>query len=99
MPSNFKKIRIKDKKLMRAYHDEQCILCANPATPAHIKGRGAFGDDVESNMAPLCGQHHTTQGLRGMNTFANENPKFKEWLINNGWQFDEFVKKWRQYND
>lgn len=88
--------RIENKKLMTSYHTEQtCLLCSNPATPAHIKGRGAFGDDVSENMAPLCGIHHTEQGQIGMTTFADKYQIFKKWLLDSGWEFNSFLNKWR----
>ncbi len=96
--SFFKVPRIKNKKLMNSYHStEECVICGLSATPAHIKGVGAGGDDVKQNMAPLCGKHHTEQGSTGMKSFANKYKSFKEWLLNNGWQFDEFIQKWRLY--
>jgi hypothetical protein len=95
--SFFKKPRIQNKKLMKEYHSKECIICGKPATPAHIKGRGAFGDDVPENMAPLCGIHHTEQGQCGMTTFSRIRPTFKQWLLDNGWEFEEHLNKWRQY--
>lgn len=93
-----KPTRKRDKKLRTSYHtDMTCLLCTNAATPAHIKGFGAFGDDTKDNMAPLCGVHHTIQGQMGMTTFASKHPAFKEWLIDKGWILDEFLQKWRKY--
>lgn len=91
-----KQKRIINKKLMKSYHtDKTCLLCANPATPAHIKGHGAFGNQTSENLAPLCGIHHTEQGAIGMTTFSKKHLKFKSWLLANGWEFNEFLNKWR----
>lgn len=83
---------------MRAYHDKQCILCPNAATPAHIKGRGAHGDDVKKNICRLCGIHHTEQGAIGMTTFSKKYPVFHQWLVENGWVFNDFMGKWQHGN-
>ncbi len=81
---------------MNSYHsNEKCIICGRDATAAHIQGRGAGGDDVKSNMAPLCGGHHTEQGTCGMTTFSVRYPIFSKWLINNGWELNTFLNKWR----
>ena len=91
-----KPARVKNKKLMTSYHTEQtCLLCWNPATPAHIKGRGAMGDDVPENMAPLCGLHHSMQGSLGMTTFSKRFPKFREWLLANGFELN-FMDQWKK---
>lgn len=82
---------------MTSYHNKDCIICGNKATPAHIKGRGAFGDDLADNMIPLCGGHHTEQGQCGFNTFVDRYPIVRVWLIQRGWEFDDFIKKWRKY--
>ena len=87
--------RVKNKILRRSYHDKTCILCKNPATHAHIKSRGSCGDYVETNIAALCGQHHTEHGSIGMTTFANKHGVFKMWLIDNGWIYNDFMGKWR----
>lgn len=97
MTAHPKPVRVKNQKLMTEYHSLECIICGQQATPAHIKGRGARGDDVRHNMAPLCGGHHTEQGTCGMTTFSVRYAKFKEWLLNNGWQFCEVALKWRHY--
>lgn len=82
---------------MTSYHTtKECVVCGNAATPAHIKGRGAFGDDVPDNMAPLCGRHHTEQGSAGMTTFSKRHPGFRAWLLNHKWEFNEFLQKWRK---
>ncbi len=93
-----KQKRVIDKKLMKSYHtDKECVICGKAATPAHIKGHGAFGNQTPENLAPLCGEHHTEQGQCGMTTFADRYQPFRMWLFDNGWEFDQVVKKWRRY--
>ena len=81
---------------MKEYHERICLLCSRPATPAHIKGRGAGGDDFQDNIAPLCGIHHTEQGTIGMTTFSKKYSAFKNWLLSNGWEFNDLLQKWRK---
>jgi hypothetical protein len=48
-----------------------CVLCGNSAEPAHVKSRGAGGDDI-GNTVPLCRTHHREQHDTGIQSFARK---------------------------
>lgn len=80
---------------MKSFGDKVCILCPNPATPAHVKTRGSGGDDETWNIVALCGLHHTEQGSMPIADFAERYDKYKEWLIKNNWEYIPHLNKWR----
>ena len=65
--------------LLRAVSREPCCIdgCSYRAQAAHIKSRGAMGDDVATNLAPLCWLHHTEQHTLGWPRFRNRHPEVK----------------------
>lgn len=77
-------------------HKTRCLVCGtiNPDTH-HVLSRGAGGDDSQSNLALLCRKHHTEIHSIGTTTFSNKYPLFKNWLIANGWQYNDYIQKWR----
>ena len=91
-----KTYRIQDTKLMDEVRNKPCVITGNPPPndPSHCKSKGSFGDDVSWNICPLRHDLHVELHKLGATTFANKYPKYKDWLVNNGWQFDEFLKKW-----
>jgi Putative HNHc nuclease len=72
-----------------------CHICGTTkADPHHVKSKKSGGHDIERNLVPLCRKHHSEVHTIGLVTFADKYERFKDWLVNNGWQFDEFLKKW-----
>lgn len=63
---------------------------------AHIKTRKAYPEfeNERWNCPTLCRDCHIEQGTIGISSFADKYPKYKEWLISNGWGFDSFSNKW-----
>lgn len=47
------------------------ILCKRRVEAAHIRSRGAGGDD-RGNLIPLCGNHHGEQHAKGIRSFATK---------------------------
>lgn len=52
---------MKDSSVMKRLHRKgpTCVLCGNPGSLHHLYPRGQGGDDVESNLVPLCGSGTT----------------------------------------
>ena len=45
-----------------------CLLCGGTAEVAHVRSRGAGGDDI-GNTVPLCHAHHRQQHQVGIKSF------------------------------
>lgn len=81
--------RIVDRKLLDTYHQMPCLVCSRrPSDPAHIRSRGAGGDDVPWNLAPLCRVHHTEQHQLGWKKMSEKNFIVSIYLWKQGWRFD-----------
>ena len=66
--------RIVDVKLLLSMREKGCLSCGRkPCDAAHIRSRGAGGDDVFDNMIPLCRTHHVEQHKIGWVTFINRH--------------------------
>lgn len=80
---------------MKWQTDKPCVACGrvteNGNALHHILTRKAFSEFQNEpwNTLPLCFFCHE-KIHRGMNKFVNENPRVKEWLVNNGWQYNDF---------
>jgi|SRR5690554_624522 len=87
----------------RQYMTSYCVACGapdtsfNPLDPDHVKTFGAGGENAPWNIMTLCRIHHQDKGSKGVNFMANQFPNYKKWLIDNGWEFDEFRGKWVRY--
>lgn len=46
-------------------------------------------------MMPLSRTIHTEMHSRGLVYMALKYPNIKIWLLNKGWEYDDYVKKWR----
>ena len=65
--SRFPKRR--DPAFLNWMSEHCCVICGHPGCdPAHLKSRGAAGDDV-GNVVPLCRKHHTEQHAMGWPAF------------------------------
>lgn len=71
----------------------KCIVCLKPAEHHHVKSRGSGGGDESSNLMPLCRTHHTEIHW-SRNKFVEKYRKVCEWLLDRGWELDEFSGKW-----
>lgn len=89
-------------KPYHAHLESACIVCGhagdsfNPIEIDHIKTRGSGGSDESFNVWTLCRTHHVEKHY-SLNRFVLRWPKARAWLIKNGWEFDEFLQKWRRY--
>jgi len=74
--------RIFDPELLAEIRKAKCCIagCCHQAEPAHIKSRGAGGDDIPENLVPLCTWHHTgEQHVIGWRKFREKHPEVKTW--------------------
>lgn len=73
--------RIVDNKLLDEVRRAYCCVngCGRKAQAAHIKSRGAGGDDVSGNVAPLCWLHHSEQHTLGWPRFLQRYPEVRSW--------------------
>lgn len=60
-------------------------MCRKPSDPAHIRSRGAGGDDHDDNVVSLCRSHHSEQHQVGWVRFVTRYPKVGFALANKGW--------------
>lgn len=73
-----------------------CLICRlRDADNHHVKSRGSGGSDDPFNLVPLCRKHHTEIHQIGTGTFSDKYDVFKNWLLSNGWEYNELIKKWR----
>ena len=78
-----------------------CEVCgSNPVALHHVKSYGSGGSDDSWNLAPLCVEHHNEIHSAKMGTaqFAIKYHKFETWLIENGWEYDDFTERWTHEN-
>lgn len=78
---------------------EYCEVCGHdgsfyPLDPDHVKTRGSGGSDEAYNIMTLCRKHHQEKGNRPITYMANKYPRYKKWLLDNRWTFDELLNKW-----
>lgn len=82
-----------NRKLLDTFHTMKCLICGLPCDPAHVKSRGAGGDDTVENVLNLCRKHHSEQSI-GIVTFVLKYPVVKFRLEQLGWQIiDLFGQK------
>jgi len=92
--------RTVDKGLYESLRFKPCICCKviDGTGAHHVAHRGGGGHDTLDNMVPVCLEHHT----KGKDNFHNRTvgemaekfPRFKRWLINNGWEKHIYKDHW-----
>lgn len=81
--------------------DWYCIVCGTKGVALHhVKTQGAGGSDHEQNLMPLCIFHHNEvhSSNMGLARFARKYIAVYSWLLNNGWEYDSFSRKWLNGN-
>lgn len=73
-----------------------CFCGNSQVDRAHIKSKGSGGTWDEDNIIHLCRNHHVEQHKLGWNRFAERYPAVAMILIEKGWEYDKYVKKWRK---
>jgi len=81
-----------------------CVPCGHdgsfyPIDREHVLTKKAHPElkDCPQNLMDCCRMCHIEKGMRGVVHMANKYPNYKKWLIDHGWQFNEFLKKWVRY--
>ena len=84
-----KRTRMKNRKLLDSYHTTRCWVCGHyGCDPAHVKSRGARGDDIPENIMSLCRDHHNEQGRIGILSFLKKYPEVWKRLQSMGWEMN-----------
>lgn len=65
----------------------------------HLKTRKSGGTDDPWNLMPLSREMHRLCHDIGLVAFANKYNSVKSWLIENGWEYEEFRNKWVRYQE
>lgn len=94
---------MKRSDIYNMFKREYCQACGcngafNALTIDHIKTRGSGGSDEEYNCMTLCLSCHIEKGQKGVSHMAKRYPSYYEFLIEYGWKFDSFLKKWVSYD-
>lgn len=82
---------------------EPCLCCgiegANIVCYHHILTQGAHPELIHDvrNKAPVCKPHHNDWHIYGTTKMANMYVGVRKFLINNGWDYSPFYKKWSLY--
>ena len=81
-----KQKRIVNKKLISYIkNNSACVVCgAFPVDAHHITSKGAYGDDVESNLIPLDRKCHSMWHTKGIGYMINNYPQIRRWLREKG---------------
>lgn len=72
--------------------------CLGPLDPDHVKTLASGGANKDFNIMTLCRKHHQEKGQKGIIHMAEKYYQYKLWLIRNGWEFEEFKRKWTHEN-
>lgn len=61
---------------------ENLEIAPRISDPHHVTTRGAGGDDVASNLMPLCPLHHHDWHSQGGSFMVSTFSSVRQWLIN-----------------
>lgn len=90
--------RKKDRDLLDTYHTKRCIICGRQGCdPCHLKSKGSGGQDESWNVFPACRVHHSESHSIGITSFSEKYVQFRNWLLANGWEYDENRRKWTHF--
>ena len=72
-----------------------CIVTGAPGSDLHhLKTRASGGTDDEYNLIPLSHMLHVQLHSKGLNYMADKFPAIHGWLVQHGWEWDEYSKRW-----
>lgn len=89
--------RIVDKKLCESYQGRPCIICGRSGVGHHEISR-RYGHDIPQNLVALCQHHHQQRHARGQMHMVENYMEYKNWLEENGWEYDDLLKKYTNPN-
>lgn len=74
--------RIENEALLFDIRKQPCAACKRAPTDAHhVTTKGAGGGDTESNVMPLCREHHTLWHTTGASRMAKRFMGIYHWLL------------------
>jgi hypothetical protein len=79
---------------------EPCAACGldgdNMVCYHHIYTQKAYPEFKfeKFNLVPMCQKHHNEIHSSSLRTMAVKYPGIKDFLVNNGYEFNEFLGKW-----
>lgn len=73
-----------------------CQICGvlEDLDRCHIRSKGAGGTWDDYNIILMCRKMHQIQHALGWNRFIKLHPAVGLILIEKGWYYDEYKKKW-----
>lgn len=74
-----------------------CIICGQKSDKHHVKTRKSGGCDNDFNLMNLCRKHHVETHAIGTTTFTEKYLEVREWMLKNGWQYNDVKKKWTRF--
>jgi hypothetical protein len=77
--------RVRNQKALGEVSGTPCVICGKPSDAAHIKSKGAGGDDVPDNLYAACRYHHYCQHQLGFARMVELYPKLGDVLKEKGW--------------
>lgn len=87
-----------DKDILAQVRKRPCYACNKPSTKdspnqaAHVRSRGASGDDTEDNLLSLCLWCHHFQHTKGWRAFLEKYPFLRQRLAQMGWRIGDHGK-------
>lgn len=83
---------------MKYVIDLPCVACGQYTEGGsilhHLKTRGSGGSDMPFNLIPTCLTCHIEYHGKGLYHMTKKYPGVERWLIENGWEFNDYLKKW-----
>jgi len=81
------------------YKASNCVACGHngsiyPLDIDHVKTRGSGGGNEPFNCMTLCRKCHTLKGAKGISWMANNFLNYKQWLIENNWEYCQLMRRW-----
>src|SRR3954465_11563917 len=93
-----KNSRKRDDELLETVRSLPCLACKGdpPNDAHHVTSRGAGGDDIFTNLMPLCREHHSEWHSRGPGHMVRNYPGIEYWCEAAG-RFDVLEKAGPEY--
>jgi 5-methylcytosine-specific restriction endonuclease McrA len=89
--------RIVNKTLIQVISKSACVVCGKHGVDVHhVKSKKSGGDDVYSNLMPLCREHHQEVHKIGLSKFSDKYPRARNWLLHYFWEFSNIFMRWIQ---
>jgi hypothetical protein len=81
LPKFPKNSRVTNPELLETVRTLPCLGCGHtPCDAHHVTSRGSGGDDIATNVMPLCREHHNEWHRRGLGYMVRSYPAIQFWL-------------------